>query len=275
MVADYAANSIVGQRSISRVSWATAASWCDNDPRRATTLTFRPAAINSAATAAKKWSPEAMTTVSALEGRPFLMDSTRRESARSLCGPRCGNVRTPACRGGPCRTRLYIVDVDGDKLRRLTSGSHLHDFYASWSPDGRRILFERQSSEGGGAINVTLHTIRPNGHGLAQISTGGVGNEPRDPDWSPDGNYIVFFASPEGHTQIYVVRSDGTGLTTITGGTADTGGQYASWSPDGEYIVFTGLNGIEIMRPDGSDRLPLNTEIPGASLDLLAAWQPV
>jgi len=65
------------------------------------------------------------------------------------------------------------------------------------------------------------------------------------PDWSPDGQQLVF-TSPCPRRQdlyrnssLYLIRSDGTGLTPLL---SMPGGDYdPAWSPDGKTIAFTSL----------------------------------
>ena len=84
-----------------------------------------------------------------------------------------------------------------------------------------------------------------------------------DPDWSPDGSWIVFGPTPlhlwlygldQTDWQIRAIRPDGTDLhTVVPGGDAAT----PSWTAHGTRILFTELSGaksvIRSVRPDGSD----------------------
>ncbi|MBN1669371.1 MAG: protein kinase [Anaerolineales bacterium] len=65
------------------------------------------------------------------------------------------------------------------------------------------------------------------------------------PDWSPDGQRIVFISPCNGYQEVYqdaslfIINADGTGLTplaTVGGGDFDP-----DWSPDGSKILFTSL----------------------------------
>jgi hypothetical protein len=44
---------------------------------------------------------------------------------------------------------IYVIGVDGSGLKRLTNEPGTHDFAPSWSPDGSRILFRRDSRDSG------------------------------------------------------------------------------------------------------------------------------
>jgi Tol biopolymer transport system component len=67
------------------------------------------------------------------------------------------------------------------------------------------------------------------------------------PDWSPDGQRIVFSTYPLGSfqdttkaTNLYTIRPDGTELTQVTHfGENDTRASQPTWTPDGKQIIFT------------------------------------
>ena len=81
------------------------------------------------------------------------------------------------------------------------------------------------------------------------------------PDWSPDGDRIVFFGGLSDRTDVYVINTDGTGLTNLTNNDADD--VFPSWSPDGAKIAFTsdrdGNDEIYRMTSDGSFQTDLTT----------------
>ncbi len=65
------------------------------------------------------------------------------------------------------------------------------------------------------------------------------------PDWSPDGNQLVFISPCPGRQDIYknasmfIINTDGSGLTPLV---SLPGGDFEpDWSPDGKYILFTSL----------------------------------
>jgi dipeptidyl aminopeptidase/acylaminoacyl peptidase len=141
------------------------------------------------------------------------------------------------------------------------------------SPDGRQFAIARNgqielvSSEGGWPTVLTSTTggkqgprWSPDGTSLAFISEGAVwkvsasGGQPvrlteggkgagdprtaadRDPQWSPDGKWILFETGRRGNSDLGVVSRDGLTTTLLTTSPADEGS--AVWSPDGTHIAY-------------------------------------
>ncbi|MFN7210711.1 MAG: TolB family protein, partial [Aggregatilineales bacterium] len=94
-----------------------------------------------------------------------------------------------------------------------------------WSPDGRRLLFVSERSDGVGQI----FSMTRNGGNVTLIAGTSVANTRNfAPTWSPDGNWIAFTSDRDGDLEIYAVRLDGTGLRNLTRNRAD---DYSpSWS---------------------------------------------
>ena len=104
------------------------------------------------------------------------------------------------------------------------------------SPDGSSIVYVRNF------MDIMTDRRRSN---LWRINVDGAEHRPlttgnqndRSPLWSPDGKRLLYLASDEGSTQMYVRWMD-TGqtakLTNLTQGPDDL-----SWSPDGKWIAFS------------------------------------
>lgn len=129
---------------------------------------------------------------------------------------------------------LFLVRPDGTHIRQITFGD-VTDDDPDWSPDGRRIAFQRWDQ-----------VTREIGLAVLDVETGEVRilTPPEmsidRPDWSPDGERIVFAGFGEGVTSgIYVVNADGTGLRSLTGDRFFAPGM-SVWSPDGSTIAFSG-----------------------------------
>jgi Tol biopolymer transport system component len=145
---------------------------------------------------------------------------------------------------------IYAVDGNGTGLTRLTFTDDLSEFDPAVSPDGQRIAFTRQLTDG----NFEIFVMNADGSGETNLT-----NDPATdlrPDWSPDGSRIAFNSNRGAGGQIYIMNSDGSApapVTSVTGGAADE----AAWSPDGSLIALThstdiGQTGIAVVRADGT-----------------------
>ena len=86
-----------------------------------------------------------------------------------------------------------------------------------------------------------------------------------NPDWSPDGAWLVFESIRDGDGEIYRVRPDGSDLERLTDTRADE--TRPSFFPDGSRIVYDRREGgvWEVwMDPDGRDPRPLVAAPAGA-----------
>jgi Tol biopolymer transport system component len=133
----------------------------------------------------------------------------------------------------------FVTNVDGTgEPRQLTPDGMVVDdshFGGSWSPSGDDILFvARESEEHHKAIWIVnadegspqqLPIIMPCGGRLGEAAEYGC----YSPDWSPEGDRIVFTRSePDGSNEtIWIVNADGSNPVQVTDGTDDN----PSWGP--------------------------------------------
>jgi len=130
---------------------------------------------------------------------------------------------------------------------------------AQLSPDGKRLLFVRDNR---GALKPkegkAVYVASKQGKGARRVTPWNLGGGD-NPDWSPDGKWILFRSNEElaAQVQIYVIRPDGSGLKQLTHFEKGTIVTSSSFSPDGKWIVY-GASGVAgqadlyVMRADGT-----------------------
>ena len=156
---------------------------------------------------------------------------------------------------------ISVMDADGSNFRQLTQlqrPTSSEDFQPVWSPDGKRIAFQRENSTAAPRGKRAIFVVNADGSGLRQLTPWRL-NAGDHPDWSPDGRRILF-RSPTfelAGSKLYTVRPDGTGLVQLTRFARAVEVLSASFSPDGKSIVFSstgtaGLPDLYVMRSDGA-----------------------
>jgi len=150
---------------------------------------------------------------------------------------------------------IYVMNVDGSGLERITKEPTSHDPYdsmqdrmPSWSPDGKRIAFLRGRWKPFAKENTGgIYAMRADGTDLRQLTA-----NPRDeyPAWSPDGKTIAFDRLTKGSGGIYTVNPDGSGPRQLTEPPEGFWDGEPSWSPDGTRLAFTRTSGKRPNRPD-------------------------
>jgi Tol biopolymer transport system component len=214
---------------------------------------------------------------------------------------------------------IYTIRPDGSDQREVTFSAGT-DQDPTWSGDGSRIAFEtfrsgswdifaadangahagplvntaadetdpawsRQgtiaytvSSDGGATREIW--TMNADGSGKQQITN--APNFSENPNWSPDGKWIVFDSNRDdnGNLDVYKMRPDGSDVTQLTDSPALEA--LPAFSPNGKLIVFVsdrsakGSRKLYTMGSDGSgQKLLITTTERGYSYQMVPDWQPV
>ncbi|HEX8753949.1 MAG TPA: hypothetical protein VF731_11080 [Solirubrobacterales bacterium] len=170
-----------------------------------------------------------------------------------------------AAAGAP--SSLYVVGIDGGGLRALTSGGD--DREATFSPDGRVVVFVRSTPPAGAAAleadpNDDLYSVRTAGGGLARLTTTGRIDE-FDPRYFAGGILFSRGESTEGpaaYADVYTMRRDGTRVKPQVAG---VGSAYVEdVSPDGHVVLFRRDQGLWVKRI-GPGKARKLTELPDGS----------
>lgn len=173
----------------------------------------------------------------------------------------------------PTREDIYMIQVDGKRLTRLTDddpdGSATSN--PSWSPDSKRIIFtyyKRQNRK------REIYSIDTNTKRLKSMTENHVFTKKlaryNFPSWSPDGKKIAFDALKEKdiYKKIYTMNADGSGHIKEL-----ESGYLPVWSPDGKRIAFLFKNQILSLELDSLELTKL-AQIYGSSFVDKPVWSP-
>lgn len=121
---------------------------------------------------------------------------------------------------------LGVLNLETRQVRRITSG---YDNMPMWSPDGRRIMFNRGVRNPGSIwSNFDLYTVKPDGSDLQRLTTHPASDG--HAVWTADGKQILYNSGQAGYRdeachydqtfqpygQVFVMNADGSGKRQIT-----------------------------------------------------------
>ncbi len=169
--------------------------------------------------------------------------------------------------------QVYVMAIDGSgriPVTNVPGGALL----ASWSPDGKRLLFNS-------AGDARTYMVNVDGTGLKLITRDTL--DEQLPVLSPDGQKIVFVSvrnstATSTLAELYVMNADGTSPVRLTTTSGVTNGmsEFPAWSPDGKRIAFIRVlddapRHVWIVNADGTGLHQLFT---GTSVEQSVAWSP-
>ena len=117
---------------------------------------------------------------------------------------------------------IYTINSDGTNIFAVTSGNYYKSIY--WSPNSNKILFWD-------AVDEAWFTINSDGMSLIKIAD----KSKHNPNFSPDGEKIVFWGYEGDYPYLYIINSDGSKTIKLS----EANGYNPQWSIDGSKIIFT------------------------------------
>ncbi len=163
----------------------------------------------------------------------------------------------------------FSMDLDGRNKKDLTADSKEFSYGFHASPDGKQIAYHK---------NYQIFIADADGTNARRVET----NQPFNfvPQWSPDGEWLLFVSGEHYNCHPHIVRRNGKELRKI----ADRGGyrgvmtifdvpdfhggssDVPIWSPDGKWVYYSAKirESIEIMRVSILGKVEQLTSTPGS-----------
>jgi Tol biopolymer transport system component len=160
-------------------------------------------------------------------------------------------VDDAAHQGGevPSDCGLWIGDLRSGEVTQITSNTDPpcdREYTPHWSPDGMQFTYWRDPYENGQPTGTSVFVINADGTDERQLTDPAM--FAGYPDWSPDGEWIVFDTYPLQEFQccrvsnLYRMHPDGSGMEQLTHyETQDLRATQPRYTPDGKWIVFTAV----------------------------------
>ena len=130
--------------------------------------------------------------------------------------------------------QLFTVHPDGSGVRQVTDLADSDAVAGSWSPDGRRIVFERDFPDA-----EQLEVMNADGTGMRALTRPG---NYFTPAFGPDGHQIAFERATDAGDGVWLMNPHGRGLRQVTNNPPPPSGcgcdESPVFSPDGRLIAF-------------------------------------
>jgi Tol biopolymer transport system component len=149
----------------------------------------------------------------------------------------------------PSDCGLWIGELASGEVTQITSNTDPpcdREYDAHWSPDGTQLTYWRDPYADGQPTGTAVFTINADGTGEQQLTDPAM--FAGSPDWSPDGEWLVFSTYPLLEFQccqvsnLYRMHPDGSAMEQLTHyETEHLRATQPRYTPDGQWIVFTAV----------------------------------
>ena len=173
----------------------------------------------------------------------------------------------------------FRMNLDGRNKQDLTADSKEFAYGFNASPDGKQIAYHK---------SYQIFIADADGANAKRIETGQPFNFV--PQWSPDGEWLLFVAGEHYNCHPHIVRRDGRDLRKVAdrrgyrgvvelldvpdfhGGSSDV----PLWSPDGKWIYYTAQVGesVELMRVSLAGKIDQLTQTQSGRLNYHPKFSP-
>jgi Tol biopolymer transport system component len=162
----------------------------------------------------------------------------------------------------PSDCGLWIGDIASGKATQITSNTNPpcdREVAPRWSPDGSKIAYFRERIDTSGVTDA-IFVIDANGDNEKQLTDWQL--VAGYPNWSPDGEWIVFATHPLYSfnfdpvvSNLYRMHPDGSDMEQLTfNETSALRANQPSYTPDGKWILFTAVQPSSSPSERKSDR---------------------
>jgi TolB protein len=159
---------------------------------------------------------------------------------------------------------IYMIDVDGENNQLLIPNGYC----PIWSPKGDKIAYLSFGIDRSSQISVANADGNDQQQLTSSVSsrwwdTGFPRDGNEDPQWTMDGEKIVYVSWENDKPEIFIMDVNGSNQTRLT--IAEYRDENPEITPDGQHILFSSRrsdmmnNGIVIMSLDGSNQRVLST----------------
>ena len=157
----------------------------------------------------------------------------------------------------PLEVNIWTIPVEGGDPKQITRGL-AQDRYPCWSPDGKRIAFQRTTEKSKDNYVMNIYTVPAEGGEVRQLTTEADRVNYASIKWAPAGDRIAYYSLDK---TINVKPLQGGEPTVVVKVENVHGHCDLSWSPDGKELAYTSKGRIMVVALEGGEPREIKTGI--------------